>query len=94
MINTMAQLTENLGYYNDLHIACVRIEEYAEEYELTRSKLGELLNGLEEEMKKAKSDSKQIYEMQYAEEPKHFIRRMNRYWDLHAKSLGEGDTAT
>jgi len=84
MSSSMEQLTENLGYYNDLHIACTTIQEYAENNKLTHKKLGILLSSLREEMQKAKSDSKKIYEMLYAEKPKQFIKRIGSYWETYS----------
>ena len=94
MSTTMEQLCENLGYYNDLHIASTRIQEFAEENKLTHKKLGLLLSRLREEMQKAKSDSKEVYEILYVEKPKHFIKRISRYWESHARRLSEGNIAT
>jgi CHAD domain-containing protein len=87
---SMEQLADNLGYYNDLHIACTRIQNYAEEHQISHKKnLGILLNKLREDMEQAKDESRKIYEMQYAEKPKHFVRRLRRYWELHAQGLDE-----
>ncbi|MEA3461201.1 MAG: CHAD domain-containing protein [Bacteroidota bacterium] len=83
MSTTMEELTENLGYYNDLHIACTTIEEIAEENKLTQKKLGILLNGLREEMQNAKSDSRKVYETLYVEKPKHFVKRIRSYWESY-----------
>jgi CHAD domain-containing protein len=95
MSSTMEQLTENLGYYNDLHIACSRIQDYAEEHHLAHKKSMDLLLGrLREDMQKVKTDSRKIYEIQYAEKPRHFIRRVGRYWELFTQNLPEGDTAS
>jgi CHAD domain-containing protein len=94
MSSTMEQLADNLGYYNDLYIACMRIQAYAEDHQIGQKKNLEILLGrLREEMEGAKEDSRKIYEMQYAEKPKHYIRRLGRYWELHAQSLGEEDIA-
>ena len=89
MSASMGQLTESLGYYNDLHIACTRMEAYAEENKLKRKKLHGLLSGLGEEMQKAKSDSKQAYEMLYVEKPKHLTKRIGAYWKSHSLSLSK-----
>lgn len=84
MSSSMEKLTENLGYYNDLHIAATRIQEYAEEHKLTHKKQEILLDKLREEMLKAKSESKKIYELMYAEKPKHFINRIGNYWESYS----------
>ena len=84
MSKTMEELTENLGYYNDLHIACTSIQEFAGEHKIAHKNLGLLLDSLREDMKKALSDSRKIYEMQYAEKPRHFIRRIGTYWESYA----------
>lgn len=94
MSTTMEQLTENLGYYNDLHIACTRIQEYAEENKLTHKKLGLLVSRLREEMQKTKSETKKVYELLYVEKPNHFIKRISRYWESHMWTLDEGNIAT
>ena len=87
MSSSMGQLTDNLGYYNDLQIASTRIQEYADEHGLgNKRSIGMLQNRLRQDMQKALSDSKKIYEMQYAEKPRHFIRRMGSYWELHART--------
>ena len=83
MSTTMEELTENLGYYNDIHIACTTIEEIAEDNNLTQKKLGILLSGLREEMQKAKSDSRKVYETLYVEKPRHFISRISHYWESY-----------
>jgi len=86
MSNTLKQLTEILGYYNDLHIACTKILTCAAENKPPHKKQGLLVISLREEMQKAKSDSKKIYEMLYLENPKQFINRIAHYWELHAFS--------
>jgi len=83
MSTTMEELTEKLGYYNDLHIACTTIEEFAEENKLDHGDPGLLLKDLREEMQKAKSRARKIYDTMYAETPGHFIQRIGRYWDSH-----------
>jgi CHAD domain-containing protein len=90
MSSTMEQLSDKLGYYNDLHIACNRIQAYSEQHQVNQKKnLEILLDSLREDMERAKADSRKIYEMQYAEEPKHYIRRLGRYWELYEQNLGE-----
>jgi CHAD domain-containing protein len=84
MSSSMEKLTENLGYYNDLHIAVTRIQEYAEEHKLTHKKQEILSGKLREEMLKAKSESIKIYELMYAEKPKHFINRIGSYWESYS----------
>jgi CHAD domain-containing protein len=85
MSTKLAQLTENLGYYNDLHIACTRIRAYAEKNKLSHNKQTRLLNRLGEEMQKAKAKSNEIYEMLYVEKPKHFIKRIRHYWESYTQ---------
>lgn len=87
MSGSLEQLTENLGYYNDLHIACTRMQEYAEQHNLGHKKsLGLLLNRLREEMQNALSDSRKTYEMLYAEKPGQFIKRIGSYWESYILS--------
>ena len=85
MSSSLEQLTENLGHYNDLHIAVSRIQEYVEQNNLGHKRNLELLmGGLREDMRKTLFKSSKIYEMQYAEPPRRFIERIGRYWELHA----------
>jgi len=93
MSSSMEKLTENLGYYNDLHIAVNRIQEYADEHKLSRKKLDILLSKLREEMLKARSEAKKVYELMYVEKPKHFIKRIGRYWESHSGGTSEGKMA-
>lgn len=85
MSTSLEQLTENLGHYNDLHIAVSRIQEYLEQHKLGQKKNLELLfSGLREDMQESLLNSRTIYEIQYAETPERFIERIGRYWELHA----------
>jgi CHAD domain-containing protein len=93
MSKSLEQLTESLGFYNDLHIACTRIQEYAVENKITSRKQEILLSMLKEEMRKAKIEAKQLYEMLYVEKPKHFIKRINLYWESYIRRLNEGNIA-
>lgn len=93
MSGVLEQLTENLGYYNDLHNACARIEEYAEENKLTAKKQELLLSRFRKEMFKAITEAKQAYEMQYVEKPKHFIKRISLYWESYVRRSNEGNMA-
>lgn len=86
---SMGKLTESLGTYNDLHIVCTRIEQYADEHNLSHKKLEQLLESLREEMHTVKSDSQKVYETLYVEKPKHFIKRIGSYWDAHTRSLSK-----
>ena len=87
MSSSMGQLTDKLGYYNDLQIASQRIRGYAEEQKLGHKKSVALLqNRLSQDMQKALSDSRKIYEIQYAEKPRHFIRRMGSYWEFYNRT--------
>ena len=85
MSTSLEQLTENLGHYNDLHIALTRIQEYVEQNNPGHRKNLELLmEGIREDMKGTLIKSRRIYEMQYAETPGRFIERIGRYWNLYA----------
>jgi CHAD domain-containing protein len=81
MSRTLEQLTENLGYYNDLRLARNSMRDYAEENHLAPGDHGVLLEGLREEMQKLKSDSRQMYVNVYSEPAGAFVRRIGGYWE-------------
>jgi CHAD domain-containing protein len=91
MSTTLEQLTENLGYYNDLRLASNSMKEYAKENHLTPEDYGILLEGLKEEMQKLKSDSRQIYVNVYSEPTRAFIRRIRRYWEAFYGTVKYGE---
>jgi len=87
MSSTLEQLTENLGYYNDLRHASNSLKQYAKENHLTPEDYGFLLEGLREEMQKLKSDSRQIYVDAYSEPAGAFVRRIGGYWESYYRAL-------
>ncbi len=87
MSRTLETLTENLGYFNDLYLACNRIEEYAEANDLRPEDHGSLLDRLREEMQQLKSDSLPIYVNIYSEPTRAFIRRTGGYWESYYSAL-------
>jgi len=91
MSRTLEQLTENLGYYNDLCLARNSIREYAVENHLEHKEYGKLLSMLNEELQKLKDDSRQIYVNAYSEPPGAFIRRIGGYWDSWYGTGKRGD---
>ena len=91
MSHTLEQLTENLGYYNDLCLARNSIREYAGDNHLEHKEYGKLLSMLKEEMQKLKADSRQIYVNAYSEPPGAFIRRIGGYWDSWYGTGKRGD---
>jgi CHAD domain-containing protein len=80
------QITENLGYYNDLQIARTSIQLYAEQNNYTGKKVGLLIGRLDEEMHRAKAGSKSVYEKMYVEEPGNFVSRIREYWESYENS--------
>lgn len=94
MSNAMEQLTENLGYYNDLHHACTRIEEISDNRRISQQKRGMLLSSLREEMQKAKTASEPVYMNLYVEKPAQFISRIRTYWNSYTRGLNKKDLAT
>ena len=87
MSRTLEQLTENLGYYNDLRLARNSMRDYAEENHLAPGDHGVLLEGLREEMQKLKSDSRQLYVNVYSEPASAFVRRIGGYWESYYRTL-------
>jgi CHAD domain-containing protein len=83
MSSTLEKLTDHLGNYNDLDMACKRIEAFAKENDLPPKKQEAILHKLREEMQKALNQAIQAYKLIYVEKPKHFIHRISQYWQAY-----------
>jgi CHAD domain-containing protein len=89
MSTTLEQLTEHLGYYNDLHLANTSIEEVSDRSEVSQQKRAMLQSSLRELMQSAKSRSELIYTNLYIEKPAQFIRRIRTFWTTYRKNQNE-----
>ena len=85
MSTTLEKLTEHLGYYNDLHLACTRLGEISFRSKYEQQQRDTLLSKLREEMQKVKADSELLYTDLYVEKPAQFIRRIRTYWSTYRK---------